>query len=261
MGRLTFALLVFSFTSPATFAQQLPWLGEGEKLTYALSVFNVVAATMELSAQNHPQGVELVLVATSTPSFSRIYSVNNRIETLLRRDPLSLLQQKASIQEGKRHYQERIVVDLEKGQALRTRDDQPREPVPVPFPVLDTLGAIFALRGFDLAPGRAFKLDVLSGKGVYPLLIVVTGRQTLKLPSGKVETLVVELRFRNEGSAKGGGTLTLFVSPDARHTPLRILSQLPFGSLSATLVDASPPGPLSGATMDTRKKQGVARWP
>lgn len=222
-------------------ASDLPWLEEGEKLTYALSYLHVVAGTLELSAQPEGERLRLTMTATSTPSFSRIFSVNNRIETLLSRNPLSLLRQEASIAEGKRRYSEVLVVDSAAGVASRTRDGRDKGQVRVQLPVLDTLGAIFALRSLDLAPSRAFSLDVISGKEVYPLMVVVTGRQVVKAGTAKAETFVVEPRFRSGGLYKNESKLLLYVTQDPRHVPLKIVSRLPFGSLTATLVDASPP--------------------
>lgn len=217
-----------------------PWLGAGEKLTYTLSYLHVVAGTLELEAKADTETVRLSMTATSTPGFSRIFAVNDRIETLLSRNPLSLIRQHASIAEGKRSYTEEILVDTVRGVAVRIRDSRPRGEVKVTPPVLDTLGSIYALRTFDLAPGRGFTLDVLSGKEVYPLVVIVTGRQTVKLATGKVETFVVEPRFRNGGLYKNESKLVLFVTQDRRHTPVRIVSRLPFGSLTATLQEASP---------------------
>lgn len=237
---LRVALALLLALSPAL-ASELTWLGEGEKLTYALSYLHVVAGTMELLAQPEGENLRLTMVATSTPSFSRIFSVNNRIETVLSRSPLSLLRQEASIAEGKRRYSEVLEVNSGSGVASRTRDGRDKGQVRVQLPVLDTLGAIFALRGFDLAPSRAFSLDVISGKEVYPLTVVVTGRQVVKLGSAKVETFVVEPRFRSGGLYKNESQLVLYVSQDPRHIPLKIMSRLPFGSLNATLIEASPP--------------------
>uniref|UniRef100_A0A7C2SB34 DUF3108 domain-containing protein n=1 Tax=Thermoanaerobaculum aquaticum TaxID=1312852 RepID=A0A7C2SB34_9BACT len=71
-------------------------------------------------------------------------------------------------------------------------------------------------------------------------MVVVTGRQTLKVGSAKVETFVVEPRFRSGGLYKNESQLVLYVSQDPRHIPLKIVSRLPFGSLTATLVEATP---------------------
>lgn len=226
---------------PPASAADMPWLGEGEKLTYALSYLHVVAGTLELAAVPEGENLRLAMTATSTPSFSRIFSVNNRMETLLSRNPLSLLRQEASIAEGKRRYSEVLVVDSAAGVASRTRDGREKGQVRVRIPVLDTLGAIFALRTLDLAPSRAFSLDVISGKEVYPLVVVVTGRQTVKTGPAKAETFVVEPRFRSGGLYKNESKLVLYVTQDRRHIPLKIVSRLPFGSLTATLIEASPP--------------------
>ncbi len=229
-------------------ASDLSWLGEGEKLTYTLSYLHVVAGTLELSAQPEGDNLRLTMSATSTPGFSRIFPVNNRMETLLSRNPLSLLRQEASIAEGKRRFSEVLVVDPATGVATRTRDGHDKGQVRVRVPVLDTLGAIFALRSLDLAPSRAFSLDVISGKEVLPLAVVVTGRQTVKTGPARAETFVVEPRFRSGGLYKNESQLVLYVTQDPRHIPLKIVSRLPFGSLTATLVEVSPPW------------QGVVEW-
>lgn len=233
-------LAVLSWFAPLAYASDPQWLGAGERLTYTLSYLHVVAGALKLEARPENDTLRLAMTATSTPGFSRIFSVNDRIETLLARHPLSLLRQESTIAEGKRSYTEVWVVDAARGVAVRTRDGRPKGQVAVHAPVLDTLGAIFALRAFDLAPGRAFTLDVLSGKGVYPLVVVVTGRQVVKLGSSKVQTFVVEPRFRSGGLYKNESKLLLFVTQDPRHTPVRIVSHLPFGSLTATLQEASP---------------------
>ncbi|MCS7181947.1 MAG: DUF3108 domain-containing protein [Thermoanaerobaculum sp.] len=217
------------------------WLTRGEKLTYALSYLHVVAGTLELVAEPEGENLRLTMTATSTPAFSRIFPVNNRVVSVLARQPLTLIQQEAFIAEGKRRYVEVVTVHTERGMATRLRDGKERGQIKVQPPVLDTLGALFALRGLDLAPGRAFALDVLSGKEVYPLAVVVTGRQSLKVGGEKVPTFVVEPRFRQGGLYKGESKLLLYVTQDGRHTPVRIVSQLPFGALTATLVGADPP--------------------
>lgn len=239
------------------------WLQEGEKLTYAMSYFHIVAGTMALTAKPEKEVLRLTMTASSTPSFSRVFRVNNRIESLLSRNPLSLLQQEASIEEGKRSYHEVLIVDQNQGLAQRRRDNEDRGTLQVPHPLLDTLGAIFALRTLDLAPGKAFSMDVIAGRTVYPMKIVVTGRQILKLGGEKVKTLVVDPGFREGGLYKRESKLTIFVTTDSRHLPVKLVSQLPFGSLVATLTEAVPPlqesGKIYPSDTEVRKHGSQAR--
>ncbi|MGQ9496280.1 MAG: DUF3108 domain-containing protein [Thermoanaerobaculaceae bacterium] len=252
-------LFAFSWTKAA----ESQWLQEGEKLAYALSYFHIVAGTMALTAEPEKEVLRLTMTASSTPSFSRIFRVNNRIESLLTREPLSLLRQEASIEEGKRSYHEVLIVDQNQGVAQRRRNNEEKGKVQVPHPVLDTLGAIFAMRTFDLAPGKAFSMDVISGRAVYPLKIVVTGRQVLKLGNVKVKTLVVDPRFQDGGLYTREKKLTIFVTTDSRHLPVKIVSQLPFGSLVATLTEAVPPlqegGKIFSSDTEVRKYGSQAR--
>lgn len=260
MGRCLLSLLFgFSWAQAA----EPQWWQQGEKLTYALSYFHIVAGTMALAIEPQEEVLRLTMTAASTPSFSRFFRVENRIESLLTRDPLSLLRQEASIKEGKRSYHEVLIVDERERIAHRRRNNEEKGAVQVPHPVLDTLGAIFALRTLDLAPGKAFSMDVISGRTVYPLKIVVTGRQVLKLKKEKVKTLVIDPRFQGGGLYKRESKLTIFVTTDPRHLPVKIVSQLPFGSLVATLTEALPQlrenGKMSSSDTEV-KKYGFQAW-
>jgi len=98
------------------------------------------------------------------------------------------------------------------------------------------------LRTLPLAPGRAFQLTVLSGRTAYPLVVTVKDRARIKDPAGvAVETFEVEPRFREGFLAKKEGKLTLWVTTDETHAPVRISSTLPFGTLNASLTKVERP--------------------
>ena len=233
-----------SLLLPLVAAAQLPpWLSEGERLSYDLSYFRVVAGSLTLAAAPVPGAstIRLTSRASSSQFVSRFAQVDEHIETLLDGTRATVLSSRRRSLEDRRWEEEVVLFDPSRGIARRWKDGQEREAIPIPTPVLDTLGSIYWIRTLPLEPGREFQLDVQSGRHVYPLVIATTGRDRVKGLGGTVDALVVVPRFRAGGMLRQKGTLTLWLTVDPTHTPLRIRSELAFGSLTATLAKVERP--------------------
>lgn len=221
----------------AASAETPPWLAAGERLSYEMTYLRLVAGTMVLQvAEPVPGGpIQITLRATSVPPVSRLVPIDDAMASSFDPESGCVVSTCVHTQEGRRERFETVEYDLEAGRAHVVRNDEDRGWVSVPVPVLDTLSSLYVLRTLPLAPGRAFRLDVQSGGTVYPLVVVVDRRERIRTTSGPVETLVVEPRFRDGSLLRKEGRMTLWVTTDPTHTPLRIRSELPFGSLTATL--------------------------
>lgn len=219
------------------------WVRAGERLTYTLTYLRLVGGTMVLENGPAREGAPFLIVmrAKSSPFVTRFTMIDDRFESLLDPERMTTLASRKWTREGKRSGEESIEFDPEAGTARRWKNGTDRGAVAAPVPVYDTLGAVFHLRTLDLAPGKAFQYRVHSGGVTYPLVVVVTGRDRVKTATGPVDCLVVEPRFRDGFLAKKEGKLTMWVTTDVTHTPLRIVSELPFGKLTATLTRADRP--------------------
>jgi len=213
------------------------WLVEGERLTYDLTYLRVTSGTLTLEATPmvNQTTVRLASRAVSSPFISRFARVDEQLESIL--DPCSattLLSRRQALHDD--GFREEVVFfDPQLGIATRFKDGREDEPLWAPPPVLDTLSALFWLRTLPLAPGAEFRLTVQSGRRVYPLLITVGPVTRLKTATGTHETLPVVPKFRDGGMLRQKGKLTLWVTNDSWHMPVRIKSELAFGSLTATL--------------------------
>lgn len=226
-------------------AQTPPWLNEGERLTYDLSYFRVLAGSLAFEA-SHVPGAPTIRVtsrATSSPFVSRFAKVDEQLETLLDPTRATVLSSRRRSLEDQRWVEEIVLFDASRGIARRWKGGQEKEAIPIPTPVLDTLASIYWMRTLPLEPGREFRLDVQAGRRVYPLVVTTKGRERVKGPDGVVEALVVVPRFREGGLLRQKGELTLWVTTDPTHIPLRIRSELAFGSLTATLGKIERPWP------------------
>jgi hypothetical protein len=219
------------------------WLAAGERLTYELSYLRVVggALTMEAGQVAGQPAIRLASRAVSSPFVSRFAKVDEQLESIL--DPMlatTLVSRRHRLDEDA-WREEIVLIDPARGVARRWKDGREQDPLAVPTPVLDTLGSVFWLRTLPLEPDREFRLTVQSGSRVYPLAISVSGPSHLRTATGTQQTLIVVPRFREGGMLRQKGKLTLWVTLDATHTPLRIRSELSFGSLTATLTRIERP--------------------
>ncbi len=218
-------------------AETSDWLAEGERLTYDLTYLRITSGTLVLEAtpMANQTTIRLASRAVSSPFVSRFARVDEQLESIL--DPCAattLLSRRQALHDGGLR-EEVVFFDPQSGTATRFKNGREYEPLWAPPPVLDTLSSLFWLRTLPLAPGGEFRLTVQSGGRVYPLLISVGKVTHLRTTTGTHETLPVVPRFRDGGMLRQKGTLTLWVTNDPLHVPVRIKSELSFGSLTATL--------------------------
>ncbi len=235
-GRLL-AAAVALFAGGVALGENAHVFDEGERLTYELTYLRVRSGTLTMEVSPTPDAptVRVVSRAVSSPFVSRFARVDEQLESIL--DPslaTVLLSRRHTLDDGAVR-EEVVVFDPEHGTARRYKDGSEREMLVAPVPILDTLSSLFWLRTLPLAPGREFRLTVQSGARVYPLIVSVGAATRLKTRTGTQLVLPVVPRFREGGMLRQKGTLTLFVAQDPWHTPLRIRSELAFGSLTATL--------------------------
>jgi hypothetical protein len=216
-----------------------PWLLAGEQLTYQMSYLRLVSGTMVMEAERQEgnQPLRLRMRATSSRVVSRFAEIDESQESIVDPQRRTVLRSHKESR-GRRRSTEIVTFDPDAGTAHRVKNGVDRGTFATPVPILDSLAAIFVLRTLPLAPGRAFSLDVEANGKVYPLVVIVSGPETIRTQDGPVETFVVEPRFREGGLFRQRGTMVLWVTTDPTHTPLRIRSELPFGLLTATLMDA-----------------------
>jgi len=240
-------------------AEARAWFLQGERLTYTLTYLRVVGGTMVLQTVPPAEDglLRFTLQANSSPFVTKFAVVDDFFETTFDPRLSTFLLSRKKTREGNRHGEERIEYDPDLGVARRWKNGIARDPIKVAPPVLDTLGAVMVLRTLPLAPGRDFQLTVLSGKTAYPLVVTVKERAKIKGAAGvPVDTFVVEPRFREGFLAKKEGKLTLWVTTDETHVPVRISSTLPFGTLKASLARVERPWQAVVESGSGPEKQG-----
>jgi Protein of unknown function (DUF3108) len=173
------------------------------------------AFVFALTGQGGPPGIRVRYELTSWVGTKRFASLRFH-----RR-----LVQGTSIQEER--YQ--IVPD-----SSRYRQEGGSQDWVAPRNAIDELGFLYYLRTVPLEVGKSYSFSRYFKTGYNPILVRVTGRESLALPGGRTAPcLVVEVTAR-------GQTMGVRFTDDARRLPVSMDLPLPYGSVTLELASMTP---------------------
>jgi hypothetical protein len=233
---------------PVSVSQERPTaFQEGEDLKFVVKWGVVTGGYSSLKVQN-TETVEgeptyhIVAEAHSTGLVNSMYHVNDRNEAWVQPQTRNTLKYSRKIQEGKYRLDEQVVLDQKdhRYHLSSYRQDKNRhksQEGDIPANVLDVLGSFYYVRTLPLAVGKTFTIDVHSGDQVYPLLVTVKKRQTVKVQAGKFDCFLVEPELRAPGIfVAKGKKLEVFLTADERRMPVLMRSEIFIGHVRAELV-------------------------
>lgn len=236
-GRLLFAAVYAALTLvPPTFAQRVvdrrpPFLGE--KLRFRMSVLGTEGGELTLTAKETELGGrpawKFEMSAISGEFLSKLFLVRDYLASWVDPRTFRTLRFEKHTVEGKRVRDDLIEFDYERKIAYRDG-----KPTPIEEDTLDSLSSVYYIRMLDLDPGQTVQLSVVS-KRMFPLSVVVVGRETVKTEAGTFRTIRVEPRSPNEGLIGKGKNLTLWLTDDERKMPVQLKSKLKVGTLLGKL--------------------------
>jgi hypothetical protein len=210
----------------------------GETLDFTLEFLSIDAghARMTIAPQSDDSShYWITSVAESTSGFSHVYRVRDELESIVKRRDFSTTMYRKKLSEGNKLKDETTTVA--NGQATRNGKQ-----VAVREPVFDPLSILFYFRTLPLAVGKKFDVPVIADGKLYTLGVEVTATQRITTPLGTFDALVVEPKSEMAGGVfrDEKNRMTIWYSADERHLPLRIKSELKFGSITATLNKVAP---------------------
>lgn len=174
-------------------------------------------------------GLMLSVSMQTTGAGQTLFPVNDRISTYVDAATLLPYRTELGLQEGKRQARWVVSADQNGGSALF--DDGTR--VEMPVGTHDLVSVFYALRSFDLTPGKRNAVSLLVNKR--PRLLYVTAQQRATITLGGQTIPAVELSLSTNEPDGNRFNLRLWVSTDSRRLPLRLTAQTPLGPLRADL--------------------------
>jgi len=213
---------------------------EGEKLTFDLNYGFVTAgvAVMEIPRIKKISGRETYHVTfevNSVPSFDMFYKVRDRYETYIDVEGLFPWRFEQHIREGGYTRDFSAFFDQRKGIAKTSEGEYE-----VPLYVNDIVSAFYFARTFDYSKMKLndlFHLQNFYKDKVYDLDVKYLGKETIEVPAGKFDCIIVEPLVREGGLFKHEGNIIVWLTDDELKLPVKVRTKIIIGYVEAKLTN------------------------
>ena len=207
-----------------------------EKLTYDISYLKGTVGLMTLSYTSKHNGKTVLVYTDEARSLiAYFYKLNNSIETTLKANnyPKHYWQIKKDTN-GRYIKNREVSYEKKKITYIDNLKKKVRE-FPVTGQYYDFLSGLFALRKMKLEAGTKASLPIFQKRTFYTANFDVLRKETIEVPLGKFDTVVVDIELCPEGSSESKVDIRVWFSDDKNHRPVKLEVQFFFGSISSQL--------------------------
>ena len=206
--------------------------------------FHFTVSTPNPNSNTTGQNLQLIGDVVSKGLFPRIagFRFHTHVESVVDPEQFTALHTSKLDEQGKRVRSSEAVFDHERRKVTWTERDpnqsQAARVNEVDFtePIQDVLTMIYFLRIQNLEPGKSFEVPLTDSGRVYRFSINVKERKRIKTAVGNVSALRVEpFIFGDNGLIKSRGSLSIWVSEDSRHLPVKAQLKIELGTFDITL--------------------------
>ena len=191
--------------------------------------------------------------------------VRDRFESLVNGDNFSARMNLTEVKEGKKHTVEAVTYDVRvPGDRYRTTDlANPNNPpkikeVPHEEGMMSLLSAFYFVRFQRYKEGQMIRFPVSSDENNYVFDIVVARKEKLKTDCGNVKTVVLEPKLFGPGKFfNRQGEMSMWMTDDRRHMPLRLVAKTSAGTITARLLNFKNNCKIEDPQPDEEPKKSV----
>jgi Protein of unknown function (DUF3108) len=191
------------------------------------------------TAADDPVILRLVGDVTSKGLFPRIagFRFHQHVESVADPNPFTVLRTSKLDEQGKRTRASEAVFDHQARKVTWTERDpnqsQPPRTSSIEFsePIQDVLTVIYFLRTQKLEVGKSFDVPLSDSGRVYRFSVAVLERKQISTVIGRVNAVRVEpALFGDSSLVRGRGTLSIWITEDSRHLPVRAQLKVDIGT-------------------------------
>ncbi len=214
----------------------------GEQLTftvyYAVAGIYVNAGTATftnaLERLNGRPVYHVTAEGKTNPSYDWIYTVRDKYETFI--DTGNMLPQKfiRNVHEGDYKKYENIAFNRTANTAVTNNGVYK-----VPLCVQDVISSMYYARNINFSrykPGDRIPFSLFLDNEVYNMYIRYLGKETIKTRYGKFNAIKFKPLLLKGTIFEGGEKMTVWVSDDANHIPVRVESPISVGSVKVDMM-------------------------
>ena len=215
---LFLSIYIFSFCLKAQNYAFQP----GERIDYAVgySVIGIyvnagsASFTTARTPGNNSEIYHLVGEGATNSKYDWIFKVRDRYESYFDAGTMQPVRSIRSVNEGKYKKYEEVVFDAKNNTATNKKGVHK-----VPQNIQDVISAVYC------------------GSEVYNIYIRYAGKETVKTKYGNVRTIILKPLLLKGDTFKGGEGMTVWVTDDNNHVPVKIESKLSVGSIKVDLAN------------------------
>ena len=209
--------------------------GPGEELTFSIDYGFVNAGWAKMSVisiveYNKRPAYYFETKAGTNKTFSVVFKVEDRVESLLDSEMFYSLRHEKHLSEGNYRADRWFTFDQTNNRAKSKKYDVETYPN-----VFDILSAFYYTRMLELDPGDTFYLPNHTDGRNYPLRVAVHCKETVEVPAGKFDCILIEPILNAPGIFEHKGNVYIWVTDDARRMPVLMKTKIVIGSISASL--------------------------
>jgi hypothetical protein len=218
-----------------------------ERLEYQVKYgfLGVGSATLEVLGLDTVRGAPAVHATFVVRGGIRIYRVNDSYESWF--DPVSFATRRAmqSIDEGSYDRQRQFEFFPERNMF----SENGKAETPTVVDPLDEASFLFFLRSIPLEVGKTYEFARYFRPDKNPVRVIVERKESIKVPAGQFNTVVVRPVIKTSGIFGEGGRAEIWFTDDSTRTLVQLKSSLKFGSLNLYLRNRRPGTPWDSVAM------------
>ncbi len=215
---------------------------QGERVTfkvfYSVIGIYVDAGTAHFAVAreqyNNRPVYHVVANGFSNPRYDWIFKVRDRYESYMDTGTLRPYRFVRDVQEGGYKKQEDVKFNDPSGTAVSTRGE-----FQVPACIQDVISAVYHARNLDFdhyKSGEKIPFSMFIDDKTYHLYIRYMGKEEIRTKYGRFRAIKLKPMLIRGNAFSGGEKMTLWVSDDPNHIPLRIESPISVGSVKVDMM-------------------------
>jgi Protein of unknown function (DUF3108) len=238
-------IYIMSFTFLKTPSASVSVFNIPEKFVYDLKWTGIKAGTASLELTSEGDKIKITSTAQSAPWVSIFYTVDDRVESTLAKNPSPIFMWKPEkyrikVREGKHRRDKEVIFDHEKNKAFyRDYLNNEKKDFNMPVSVFDPISSFYYLRTLKLDVGKSAYVTIFDSKKVWDVEVQVLRRERVSLPIGTFNTIVVKPLMKSEGIFYRKGEIFIWLTDDSKHIPVKVETKVLVGYISATMVQGN----------------------
>jgi len=213
--------------------------GVGERFTYdvKLGPFRDGHGSMEITGTDTIRGRTAYRAVFRVKGGILGYHADNTMETWIDTATITSLRFTQDFEQTGKDRKKYYEIYPER--AVYQEPNKPEQPSVTDL--LDDASFIYFVRTVPLEIGRTYSFDRYFKPDANPVRIKVLRRETVKVPAGTYQAIVVQPMIKSKGIFSENSKAEIWFSEDANRIMVQLKADLPVGSLNLYLKSAQPP--------------------